>query len=95
MGLSHSQGTGSTDPPTHNPGDRMDILKWIRPAPRVETVVQHVVDPHMGQRQLVAIMKHVDQTKYQVGDSIESVAYRQGQIDLANFINKQIIGGKL
>ncbi|MCP4342369.1 MAG: hypothetical protein GY799_26705 [Desulfobulbaceae bacterium] len=71
------------------------MFKWLKPDTiEIEKVV-HVVDPHMGQRQLNAIMKYVDQTKYQVGDSIESVAYRQGQADLALFIRKQIIGGKL
>ena len=73
----------------------MNIMKWLRPKPEVVTEVVHIVDPHMGKRQIEAIMKHVDQTKYKVGDSIESVAYRQGQIDLANYIARQIIGGKL
>lgn len=75
----------------------MDLLKWVRPEPDIDmiTKIKHVVDPHMGQRQLDMIMKHVDQTKYRVGDTIESVAYRQGQLDLAEFIKKQIIGGRL
>lgn len=77
----------------------MDLLKWLRPEPVTVTelvpTIEYVVDPHMGQRQLDAIMKHVDKTRYKVGDPIESVAYRQGQLDLAEFINKQIIGGKI
>ena len=71
----------------------MDLSKWLCPKPKIVTEVQHIVDPHMGQRQIDDIMKKVDQTKYRVGDSIESVAYRQGQIDLAEFIRKHIIGG--
>lgn len=66
------------------------IPKWLRPEPKRI----HIVDPHMGERQLEQIMKYVDQTKYRVGDPIESVAYRQGQADLAEFIRKKIIGGR-
>lgn len=73
----------------------MKLFNWLRPEPVVTTTVEHVVDPHMGNRQLTQIQKYVDQTKYKVGDSIESVAYRQGQADLCDFIHKRIIGGKL
>lgn len=57
--------------------------------------VRYVVEPQMGRRQIEQIRKHVDMTKYRVGDSIESVAYRQGQIDLIDHIERQILGGKL
>ena len=69
------------------------FLKWLRPKPEIR--VEYVVDPHIGKRQLEKIMNHVDRTKYKVGDTLESVAYRQGQMDLADYIAKQIIGGKL
>lgn len=68
------------------------MFKWFK---KPEPEIRYVVDPHMGQRQMEKIMTHVDRTKYKVGDSLESVAYRQGQQDLADFINKQILGGKL
>lgn len=60
-----------------------------------EPEVRYVVDPQMGRRQIEQIRKHIDMTKYRVGDSIESVAYRQGQIDLLDMIERQILGGKL
>ena len=77
----------------------MKAFKWLRPEPevvtRVETEVQYVVDPHMGKRQLEKIRRSIDKSKYKVGDTLESVAYRQGQQDVLDFIEKQIIGGKL
>lgn len=60
-----------------------------------QPAVRYVVEPQMGRRQIEQIRKFVDLTKYKVGDSIESVAYRQGQVDLIDFIEKQILGGKL
>ena len=75
----------------------MKLFNWLRPEPppAPEAEVRYVVDPHMGERQLQAIKKHVSTSRYQVGDSIESVAYRQGQLDLCDFIHKQILGGRL
>lgn len=77
----------------------MKIFKWLRPQTiiKTETVIEkvHVVDPQMGKRQLDIIRTHVNQKKYQLGDSIESVAYRQGQIDLFNFIETKLFGGKM
>ena len=69
------------------------FLTWLRPAPVIE--VRYVVDPQMGKRQLEQIQKHVNRTKYRLGDTIETVAYRQGQADLAHFIESQLFGGKL
>lgn len=60
-----------------------------------EPEVRYVVDPQMGRRQIEQIRKHVNMTKYRVGDPIESVAYRQGQIDLLDYIERQILGGAL
>ena len=71
----------------------MDLMNWLRPKPKVEIVYK--VDPQMGKRQLELIQKHVNRTKYKVGDKIETVAYRQGQADLFNFIETQLFGGKL
>lgn len=77
----------------------MKVFKWLQPkvvtVVETQTKVEYIVDPHMGKRQLDAIRKNVSETKYQVGDTIESVAYRQGQVDLMEFIEKRIIGGKL
>ena len=75
----------------------MKLFNWLRPEPppAPEAEVRYVVDPHMGQRQLEKIRRSIDKSKYKVGDTLESVAYRQGQQDVLDFIEKQIIGGKL
>lgn len=77
----------------------MKVFKWLQPkivtVVETKTEIKYVVDPHMGQRQLEAIRKLVDTKKYRHGDTIEEVAYKQGQIDLVELIHKQIIGGKL
>lgn len=73
----------------------MDLLKWLRPEPVKVTEVEYVVEPHMGRRSIEKIRQLTDQTKYKVGDSLELVAYKQGQQDLLDLIEKQIIGGKI
>lgn len=76
------------------------LMKWLRREPVTITKieyqdrVEYIVDPHMGKRQLDTIWSRINRKPYNVGDSIESVAYRQGQIDLFEFISKQILGGK-
>ena len=74
----------------------MKLLNWLIqlwrnafPEPQI------LVDPHFGKRQIALIDKHINQKKYQVGDSLESVAYRQGQVDLLKFIDTKLIGGKI
>ena len=81
------------------------MFEFLRPAPLVMTkyiaVPTHVpyvkttVDPRMGKKQLDQIKKAIDMKKYKIGDTLESVAYRQGKQDLFEYIEKNIMGGKL
>lgn len=74
----------------------MKLLNWLMQLWRdAFPKIQILVDPQFGKRQLALIDRHINRKKYQVGDSIESVAYRQGQIDLRNFIEIKLVGGKI
>lgn len=73
----------------------MKLFNWLRPDPVIHTEIKYVVDPQIGRRQVKQIREKIDTTKYRIGDSLESVAYRQGQMDLIDFIERSILGGKL
>lgn len=60
-----------------------------------EKEIVYVVDHKIGVRQIAIARKSINESKYKVGDTIESVAYRQGQIDMLDFFETQLSKGKI
>lgn len=62
------------------------------PAPQVITKERIVKDPHgLIKRDIEVLRKYAGRGKYSVGDSLESVAYRQGQLDLIEMIEAKMV----
>lgn len=57
-----------------------------------DPIVIYKKDPNgLLRRDMTLIKKYCGTGKYTVGDSIESVAYRQAQLDLINFIENRLL----
>lgn len=70
------------------------LIIWIQRRPiTIEKPVPVVrLDPNgLSRSQMALIKKYAATGQYQIGDSIESVAYRQGQLDLIKMIERRII----
>jgi len=68
------------------------LINLFRPTPHTVREPEVLLDPHgIAGRQMVQIKKYCGTGKYKVGDTIESVAYRQAQLDLIDFIETKLI----
>lgn len=68
----------------------MRLFKKNPPEVVVKTKV--LLDPNgLSKPQMAQIRKYAATGKYKVGDPLESVAYRQGQLDLIEMIENRII----
>lgn len=62
--------------------------------PNVETKVITIKDPNgLMKRDIALLEKYAGTGKYKVGDSLESVAWREGQLATINFIKTKLIHG--
>ncbi len=82
-----------------------NIINAVKRKPYVEVVtkteykwkdnVVYLKDPHgLIKRDLATIERFIKSKPYKVGDTLESVAYRQGQLDLYNLIRTKMVETK-
>lgn len=70
------------------------LITWIQRKPVIIEKLVPVVrlDPNgLSKSQMATIRKYAGTGKYQLGDDLPSVAYRQAQLDLIEMIERRII----
>jgi hypothetical protein len=76
------------------------LIYWLLPQPQVRVEVKTITEVQLNPRGLIRtdidfIKKQLPTVHWKPGDSLQDVAYRQGQADLLHFIENTVIGRRI